>query len=69
MLQNELEKWKEACKKQVEKILNTLVEAVGQLDNSPPIEGGEGQEKVVCPECGEIFNQAGYKVTVQEFAA
>ena len=24
---------------------------------------------MVCPKCGEIFNQEGYKVTVQAFAA
>ena len=46
-----------------------MVEAVDHLEGSPPVEGGEGQEKVVCPECGESFNQEGYKVIVQAFVA
>ena len=57
MLRKELENWKEACKKQVERRLYTLVEAADQLEGSPPMEEGEELEKVVCPESGEIFNQ------------
>ena len=56
MLRIELEKWKEKCRKQVEKRLHTLVEVADHLEGSPPVLGGEGQEEVVCPECGEIFN-------------
>ena len=53
----------------MEKRLNTLVEASNHLEGLPPVEGGEGQEKVVCLEGGEIFNQERYKVTVQAFPA
>ena len=52
VLQRELEIWKEACKKQVEKRLHTLVEFVDQLEGSPPVEEGEELEKVVFPGCG-----------------
>ena len=37
----------------------TLVEAVDQVEGSSPVEEGEELEKVVFPECGEIFNQSG----------
>ena len=40
MLQNELQNWKEACRKQVENRLNTLVEVADHLEGSPPLEGG-----------------------------
>ena len=66
-LQKELENWKEACRKQVERKLHTLVEAVDQLEGSPPAKDGEEEERVVCPVCGEIFNQSGYKVMFHAF--
>ena len=49
--------------------LHTLVEAVDQLEGSPPDEEGDELEKVVFLECSEIFNQSGYKVIVWEFVA
>ena len=55
-LQKELENWKEACTKQVERKLHTLVEVADRLEGSPPTEDGEEEERVVCPMCGEIFN-------------
>ena len=67
MLQRELENWKEACRNQVERKLHTLVEAAERLEGSPPIEDGEEEERVVCPVCGEIFNQSGYKAIVPAF--
>ena len=66
-LQKEIENWKEACKKQSEKKLHTLVEAADQLEGSTPAEVGDEEERVVCPMCGEIFNQSGYKVIVCAF--
>ena len=36
--------------------VDTLVDVANQLEGSPLIEGGAEQEKVVCLECGEIFN-------------
>ena len=64
-----MEIWKETCKKQVERRLHTLVEVANQLEGSPPAEEGEEVEKVVCPECEEIFNQSGYKFIVSAFVA
>ena len=55
-LRREIENWKEACRKQVERNLHTLVEAVDQLEGSTPAEDGEEEERVVFPMCGEIFN-------------
>ena len=49
--------------------MHTLVEAADQIEGSLPAEEGDELEKLVCPECGEIFSQSGYKVTVQEFMA
>ena len=42
-------------------------EAADQLEGSPPAEDGEEEERVVCPMCGEIFNQSGYKFIVRAF--
>ena len=64
-----MEIWKETCKKHVERILHTLVEAADQVEGSPPVEEGEELEKAVFPGCGEIFNKSGYKVTVSAFVA
>ena len=50
-LWKELENLKEACKKQVERKLHTLVEAVDRLEGSPPPEDGEEEERVVYPVC------------------
>ena len=46
-LQKELENWKEACNKQVEKRLHTLVEAADQLEGSYLAKKYEEVEKVV----------------------
>ena len=67
-LRRELEEWKEACRKQGERKLHTLVEVVDQLEGSTPTEVGDEEERVVCPMCGEIFNESGYKVIVHAFA-
>ena len=66
-LQKELENWKEACRKQGERKLHTLVEAADQLEGSTPTEVSDEEERVVCPVCGEIFNQSCYKVIVRAF--
>ena len=66
-LRKELENWKEACRKQVERKLHTLVEAAYRFEGSPLSEDGEEEERVVCLVCGEIFNQSGYKVIVHTF--
>ena len=63
-LRKELENWKEVCKKQVERILHTLVEAADQLEGSSPTKEDEEVEKVVCPACGDIFSQPGYTFIV-----
>ena len=44
-----------------------MVEATDQLEGSTPAEIGDEEERVVCPVCGEIFNQSGYKVIVRAF--
>ena len=72
-LRKELENWKEACRKQGERKLHTLVEVADQLEGSNPTEAGNEEERVVYPTCGEIFNESGYKViicafTTQQFA-
>ena len=46
-----------------------MVEAVDRVKGSLPVEEGEELEKVVFPECGEIFSQLGYKVQVCAFVA
>ena len=56
VLRKEVEILKETCKKQVERRLHTLVEAVDQVEGSLLVEEGEELENVVCPACGEIFN-------------
>ena len=47
----------------------TLVEVVDQLEGATPVEEGDELEKVVCPVCGEIFNQLRQKVKVCAFVA
>ena len=51
----------------MERKLHTLVEAADQLEVSTPVEDGDEEERVVCPMCGEIFNQSDYKVIVHAF--
>ena len=51
-LWKELENWKEACKKQGERKLHTLVEAIDQLEGSTPAKVGDEEERVVCPVSG-----------------
>ena len=53
----------------MEKRLHTLVEAADQLEGSPPDDEGGELDKVVCPECGEIFDKSGYKFIVRAFVA
>ena len=48
-LRKELENWKEACRKQSERKLHTLVEAANQLEGSTATEVGDEKERVVCP--------------------
>ena len=45
-----------------------MVEAADQLEGSNPVEAGDEEERLVCPACGEIFNESGYKVIVHAFA-
>ena len=47
----------------------TLMEAADQIEGSLSTEEGDELKKVVCPECGEIFSQSRYKVTVHAFVA
>ena len=49
--------------------MHTLVEAADQIEGSLSAEEGDELKKVVFPECGEIFFQLGYKVTVRAFLA
>ena len=49
--------------------LYTLVEATDQLEGSTDVEEGDELDKVVCPECGEIFYQSGNKFIVQALVA
>ena len=42
--------------------MHTLVEAADQLEGSNPTKAGNAEERVVCPTCGEIFDELGYKV-------
>ena len=51
----------------MERKLHTLVEAADQLEGSTPVEDGDEEERLVCPVCGEIFNQLGYKFIVHAF--
>ena len=44
-----------------------MVEATDKLEGSTPTEAGDEEERVVCPVCGEIFNQSGYKLIVHAF--
>ena len=62
-----MEDSKEACKKQVERRLHTLVEVANQLEGSSPTKEDEEVEKVVCPACEEMFNQSGYIVILRAF--
>ena len=48
-LRKELKNWKEACRKQGERKLHTLVEAADQLEGSNPTKAGNEEERVVCP--------------------
>ena len=69
----ELENWKEACRKQGERKLHTLVEAANQLEGPNSIEPGNEEERVVCPTCREIFKEAESKIvmhalTIQKYA-
>ena len=44
-----------------------MVEAADQLEGSTPTEVSDEEERVVCPVCGEIFDESGYKVIVHAF--
>ena len=66
-LRRELEDWKESCRKQGERKLHTLVEAADQLEGPNSIELGNEEERVVCPTCGEIFKESGYKIAICAF--
>ena len=63
----ELENWKEACRKQGERKLHTLVEVGDQLKGSNPTEAGNEEERVVYPTCGEIFKEEGHKIVIHAF--
>ena len=52
----------------MERKLHTLVEDADQLEGSTPVEDGDEEERLVCPVCGEIFNQSSYKVIVHSVA-
>ena len=65
ILRRELENWKEACRKQGERKMHTLVEAANQLEGPNSTEPGKEEERVVCPTCGEIFKEAGHKIVIR----
>ena len=44
-----------------------MVEAADQVEGSDPTEPGNEEERVVCPTCGEIFNESGYKIIIHAF--
>ena len=44
-----------------------MVEAADQLEGSNPTEPGNEEERVVCPTCGEIFKESGYKILIHAF--
>ena len=67
ILKRELEHWKEACRKQGERELHTLVEAVDQLEGPNSIEPGNEEERVVYPTCEEIFKEASHKIVIRSF--
>ena len=40
----------------------TLMEATEQLEESNSIEPGKEDERVICPNCGEIFKEEGHNI-------
>ena len=44
-----------------------MVEATDQLEGSNPTKVGNEEERVVCPTCGETFDESSYKVIVHAF--
>ena len=66
-LRRELENWKEACRKQGERKLHTLVKAADQLEGLIPTEPGNEEERVVYPTCREIFKEAGHNIVIHAF--
>ena len=69
VLRRGLETWKETCRKQGERKMYRLVEAVDQLEGLNSIEPGEEDERVICPTCGEIFKEAGHKIIIRTCTA
>ena len=67
ILKRELEHWKEACRKQGERKMHTLVEAVDQLEGPDSTEPGKEEERVVYPTCREIFKEEGHKIVIFAF--
>ena len=65
ILQREVETWKETCRKQGEKKMYTLVEAVDHLEGADSIDPDREEEQVICPNCGEIFKKKGHGVIVR----
>ena len=49
--------------------MHTLVEVADQIEGSLTIEEGDELKKVFFLECGEIFSQSRYKVTLHAFVA
>ena len=47
----------------------TLVEAAEQLEESNSTEPGEEDEWVICPNCREIFKEAGHKIIIRTCTA
>ena len=62
-----MENWKEACRKQGERKLHTLVETADQLKGSNPTKPRNEEERVVCPTYGEIFKESGHKIVIHAF--
>ena len=65
-LKEELERWKEASKKQSTRVLDALPKDVIQFED--PLFNKE-KEEFVCPECGYLFKLASYKFEKMEIAA
>ena len=69
MLRGELQGMKEVLKNEAVNRLSTLVEVVDQMESIPSVLGNMEHDEFMCLECGGIFKNEGYKVTLMEFSS